>query len=208
MEQGKEIPMSKHFFPALLPLIGDEKYQQVCTRFRELYAKHELPNKPVMQRHLIDGILPGLALYQILRESGESQESALAIMDGAFEKIFEPNLKKMKLIGKLPFIYPILRVYIKPAMRQYPPEGWEIEWTQNDQNAIRFNMKSCFYYNTLSHYGAPELTAAFCRVDDLIYGNMSPRLLWQRTMTIGRGDAYCDFCFASAKKEQEIGKPA
>jgi predicted ArsR family transcriptional regulator len=61
-------------------------------------------------------------------------------------------------------------------------------------------MKSCYYHDVLSGYGAAELTASFCRVDDLIYENMSPALSWQRTMTIARGDAYCDFCFARAKK--------
>jgi hypothetical protein len=105
----------------------------------------------------------------------------------------------MKKLGRLPFIYYFLRLFIKPAMRKYPPEGWNIEWIQNDRKAIRFNMKSCFYHDVLSRYGAPELTASFCRVDDLTYENMSSALSWQRTMTIAGGDAVCDFCFARAK---------
>jgi hypothetical protein len=201
--QKIEIPMSKRFFPFLLPIIGNEKYEQVYARYRDLYSNHELPKNPKLQWHLIEGILPGLAFYQILRESGELQESALAIIDQAFEQLFSDNVKKMKKLGHFPFIYPFLRLYIKPAMHKYPPEGWKIEWAQNDKKAIRFNMRSCFYYDTLSKYGAPELTASFCRVDDLIYGNMSPDLLWQRTKTIARGDACCDFCFASASKRQE-----
>ena len=70
-----------------------------------------------------------------------------------------------------------------------------MDWVQNDKNAIRFDMKSCFYFDTLSQYGAPELTASFCRVDDLTYGNMSPHIKWQRSKTIARGEACCDFCF-------------
>jgi hypothetical protein len=201
--QKKDIPMSKHFFPYLLPIIGNEKYTQVYARYRDLYSNHDLPNNPILQRHLIEGILPGLAFYQILRESGKSQESALAIVDQTFEKLFSDKLAKMKKLGSLPFIYPFLRLYIKPAMRQYPPEGWKIDWIQNDNKAIRFNMKSCFYYDTLSKYGAPELTAAFCEVDDFIYGNMSPNVKWQRSKTIGRGETYCDFCFSSEIKQQK-----
>jgi hypothetical protein len=199
----KEIPLSEHFFPYLLPIIGKEKYEQVLTRVHDLYSNHDLPENPALQQHLIEGILPGLAFYQILRESGETQKSALAIVDQTFEKLFSDNLKKMKLVGRLPFIYSLLRLMIKPVMRKYPSEGWKTEWVQNDHQAIRLNMKSCFYYDTLSKYGAPELTTAFCRVDDLIYGNMSPDLVWQRTMTIGRGDAYCDFCFVRASKQHE-----
>ena len=166
--------MSKRFFPGLCSIIGNEKYDQIVAKYRELFEKYELPNSPTLQWHLTEGILPGLAFYQVLRESGEPRESALAIMDQAFEKLFSDKQAQMKKFGNLRFVYPFLRLYIKPAMRQYPPEGWKIDWIQNDKEAIRFNMKSCFYYDVLSSYNAPELTASFCQVDDFIYGNMSP----------------------------------
>jgi hypothetical protein len=197
----KEIPMSKRFFPGLLPIVGGEKYKQIATRYRELFSNYDLPENPNLQWHLVEGILPGLALYQILREGGETQENALVKVDQAFEVLFSDNFTKMKMLGKLCFIYPFLRKFIKPAMRQYPPEGWKIDWLQNDKNAIRFNMKSCFYFDTFSKYGAPELTASFCRVDDLTYGKMSPCIKWQRSKTIAKGDTYCDFCFLSVKEQ-------
>jgi hypothetical protein len=200
MDQTIEIPMSKRFFPALRQIVGDANYSMIYERCRKLYANHNYPENSTLKRHLIDGILPGLAFYQVLRESGESQESALAKIDQVFEKLFAYDQAKFKKIGRIPFIYPILRFYIKPAMRQYPPDGWNLEWIQNDKNTIRFNMKSCFYYDTLTKYGAPELTASFCKVDDFIYGNMSSEVKWQRSMTIARGNEYCDFCFAHAEK--------
>ncbi len=194
------IPLSKRFFPALEAIVGEEKYGRICARYRDLYANHDLPQNSFLKWHLTEGILPGLAFYQVLRESGESRENALATIDRAFESLFSDNVRKMKRLGRLPFIFSFLRLFIKPAMRPYPAEGWKIEWILNDKSAIRFNMKSCFYHDTLSAYGAPELTASFCRVDDLTYENMSPALSWQRTMTIAKGDAVCDFCFARAKK--------
>ncbi len=200
-QKMKAVQMSKRFFPGLLSIIGNEKYDQVAARYQELFEKHELPNSPALRWHLIEGILPGLAFYQVLRESGESRESALAIIDRTFEKLFSDKLARMKMLGNLRFVYPFLRLYIKPAMRQYPPEGWKINWIQNDKKAIRFHMKSCFYYDVLSSYNAPELTVSFCRVDDFIYGNMSPHIKWQRSKTIGRGETYCDFCFLSVKEQ-------
>jgi hypothetical protein len=109
----------------------------------------------------------------------------------------------MQRLGRLSFVYPLLRILIRPVMRRYPAEGWKIDWLQNDKDAVRFEMKSCFYFDTLSKYGAPELTASFCQVDDSTYGNMSPYIQWQRLKTIGRGDTYCDFCFLSRKKQQQ-----
>lgn len=141
MSPKKEILLSKRFFPGLLPIIGDEKYKQVVARYHDLFEKHELPNHPALQKHLIEGILPGIAFYQVLRENGESQESALAMIDQAFRVLFSDNVARMKRLGGLSFIYPFLRLLIKPAMRRYPPEGWKIDWLQNDGNAIRFDMK-------------------------------------------------------------------
>ena len=196
----KEIPMSKRFFPVLILSIGYKKYEQVKSRYRELFTHYDFPNNSILQRHLIDGILPGLALYQIFRESGESQVDAIAAIDRTFEKLFSDKRTSMKKFGGIPFFYGILRLYIKPAMLQYPADGWKIDWLQNDRNAIRFNMTCCFYFDTLSRYGAPELTLSFCKVDDFIFGEMSPQVSWQRLKTIGKGDHICDFCFVHQKK--------
>jgi hypothetical protein len=192
-------PLSKRFFPGLLPVVGNETYQKVIARYENLCQNCDFPENPQLRRHLTDGILPGLAYYQILRESGESQKTALENIDRTFDRIFAGKVKMMQQLGKFPFVYIFLRLFIKYIMRQYPREGWIISWKQNDGNAIRFDMKSCFYFDTLSKFGAPELTPSFCRVDDLVYKNMSPYLLWQRSKTIAGGNTYCDFCFACKK---------
>jgi hypothetical protein len=157
-----KIPMAKRFFPGLLPIIGEEKYKQVMAGYRELFEKHELPKNHALQWHLIEGILPGLAFYRVLMEAGESHESALVIIGQIFETLFSDDLARMKKLGRLKFIYPFLRLYIKPAMRKYPTEGWKIEWLKNDKDAIRFDMRSCYYHDTFSKYGTPELTVSFC----------------------------------------------
>jgi hypothetical protein len=202
------IPMSKRFFPGLLPIVGDERYEQIAERYLELYLTHDHPQNRNLEWHLTEGILPGLAFYQILRETGESQKSALTIIHRAFGRLFSENFNKFKKFGKLRFVYALLRAIIKPAMRRYPPAGWRIAWKQNDKNAIRFEMRSCFYFDVLLRYGAPELTAAFCRVDDLTYVNLFPNVVWQRTMTIARGNTYCDFCFLNNKALSESSRSA
>jgi hypothetical protein len=109
--------MSKRFFPEVLLIVGDENYKQVIAKYRDIYSNHDLPKNPILQWHLIEGILPGLASYQILRENGKSQESVLAMIDQTFEILFSEKLAKMKKLGILRFVYPFLRLYIKPAMR-------------------------------------------------------------------------------------------
>ena len=104
-DSKSEIPMSKRFFPALLSVLGREKYERVQQRYRDLYAGHDLPENPFLRWHLSEGILPGLAFYQVLRESGESRQSALATIDRAFVSLFSDNVRKMKRLGRLPFIF-------------------------------------------------------------------------------------------------------
>ena len=41
--------------------------------------------------------------------------------------------------------------------------------------------------------GAPELTPICCQVDDWMMENLPPSIRWERTQTLGRGGAVCDF---------------
>lgn len=45
-DSKKEIPISKRFFPPLLPIIGEEKYERVYVRYCDLYANRDLPQNP------------------------------------------------------------------------------------------------------------------------------------------------------------------
>lgn len=194
------IPLSKTFFPASESIVGSARYDKMLERYLELFADFSFPRNPHLRRHLMDGILPGLALYQVLLEEGLSQAEAIALVDQTLERLFAQNADRMKRLGRLLLVYSILRLVVKPMMAQYPAEGWQMEWLENSAQAVRFNMKSCFYHDTLSRFGAPELTASYCRVDDQIYGEMSSQVKWLRTQTIGRGDSLCNFCFANASK--------
>lgn len=192
--------LPRSFRQPALEKLGAELVRKVDKRFGELLVEHPLPDNRHLKWHLQEHILPGLAIYQTLRAEGRSQESALETFDQIVEVVVTPNRHQMSLLGRFPLIHPLLRLVIRPAMRQYPQEGWQTDWVENSRDAIRFNMRSCFYFDVLSRHGAPELTASFCRGDDLVYSQMSPHLEWKRTQTIGRGAEYCDFCFARTIK--------
>jgi hypothetical protein len=194
------------FRQTALEKLGAELVRNANKRFAELLAEHPLPDNHYLKWHLREYILPGLAVYQAMRAEGRSQESALTAFDQIVEVVVAPNQRQMSLLGQFPLIYPLLRLVIRSAMRQYPEEGWQTDWVENSREAIRFNMRSCFYFDVLSRHGAPELTASFCRGDDLVYGQMSPHLEWKRTQTIGRGAEYCDFCFARTVKGKKEGR--
>ena len=146
------------------------------------------------------GFFRALPSTRSLRESGQSQDDALGRIDRAFDQLFAGDVKQMKRIGRLRFALLFFRVLLKTFMRKYPAEGWTIDGKERPprtENPVRHD--DVLDHATLSSLEAPELTAAFCRVDDLIYSTMSRYVSWQRTTTIASGSASCDFCFASTK---------
>jgi hypothetical protein len=197
---SKKVHLSNRFRLAIIQPLSSDLARQVQERFAILYSECDRPANPFLHAHLHDNILPGLALYQVLRESLPGEE-ALAELDRVFGLAAGQRARKMKWLGRFPLVYAILLFAIKPMMRSYPAQGWETEWLEVSGRAIRFNMHRCFYCDVLTRYGVPELTASFCRLDDLVYEQMSPFLKWQRSQTIGRGAAYCNFVFTRSNSK-------
>src|SRR5512137_298315 len=57
---------------------------RVQARYDELYAHRPLFHLPALRRHLETSILPGLALYQTLREENDDQAAVMAEIDRLF----------------------------------------------------------------------------------------------------------------------------
>ncbi len=53
---------------------------------------------------------------------------------------------------------------------------------------------SCIYHQIFSKYGMPEMTAVFCKVDDILYSEL-PKAEFLYTEQIGRGGSMCDYTF-------------
>jgi hypothetical protein len=201
---GPRMPNLRAFERGLVQELGAEAAKDLIvkieSRYAELYADRTRHAHRALRSHLEENILPGLALYQTLRAAGHSQESALAIVDRVFEVQAQPGRRIMALIGRLPMAYRLLHLLVRKIMDDnFPAEGWETEWVEVSPKIVAFNLHRCFYLDTLTAYGAPELTASFCRLDDLLYEGFSPHVQWARTTTLGRGDDCCDFRFIRVK---------
>ncbi len=173
---------------------------RVQTRYDELYAHRPRFHQPALNRHLESSILPGLALYQTLQEENGDREKVLAEIDRLFSAWVEHSEqhKQMQLLERLPDPFPLLRFGNRLVLQSnFPPEGWRIEWLEDSDRSVAFDIHECFYLNVLTAYGAPELTSHFCQGDDQLYGGL-PGISWERTKTLGRGDERCNFRFSRA----------
>jgi len=169
--------------------------QRVQARYEELLAVRPHHAHRALRMHLEKHILPGLALYQVLKEETGDQQTALSEIDRLFAAPAASSTpKQLWLLNHLPAQFSIFRVVARRQMRyNFPPEGWQIDQVADDEHHYSFNIHRCFYIDTLTAYGAPELTEHFCRLDDLAMQSLPTSIQWSRTTTLGRGGKQCDF---------------
>ena len=185
---------------------GIEKAGQLIAAVRqrcaELLAAASLPQNPALRWHLTENILPGLALYQVLlQEHRGDQTAALAEVDEAMRaRTLAKNRARFALLKLTPAPYSVFKLVFAQTMKQFPVEGWETTYVENSADRVAFNMTRCFYLDTLTAYGAPELTASFCESDEVMAELFPPSIRFVRPHTLGRGDALCDFQYCRVEQ--------
>lgn len=172
---------------------------RVESRYWLLFCERPPVVNQALRDHLNEQILPVLALYQVLRDCTGDQEAALMAVEEMVAEANRTKLCAVSFIGRFPFFFNLLRRMTPSTLsRNFPPEGWQIEWVENSDKSVAFNIHSCFYLDTLKEYGAPELTQVFCKMDDIFYKDISSSVRWERTGTLARGDQLCDFRWTTA----------
>lgn len=171
---------------------------RVQARYDELYAHRPRFDHPALRWHLESNILSGLALYQVLRETF-GEQAALAEVQRVFAAWVASRRYPFGALNLVPRAFDVFRRLVRLQMKmRYPPEGWEIEYRDDNSQSIAFDIHRCFYLDVLTAYGAPELTASFCAGDDVLFAKLPPLITWERTTTLGRGGDRCDFCWRYA----------
>ncbi|MBN1287163.1 MAG: L-2-amino-thiazoline-4-carboxylic acid hydrolase [Anaerolineae bacterium] len=207
--QAKRMPNIDIWQKELAKTRGANKAAALAARIQahydELCAARAHHAHPALREHLEKNILPGLALYRVLRTEHDDVKAALTETDALLELSMEPAKKLMAGLRHVPNAFGLLRRLVPPIMRSnFPEAGWKIEWVENSSQSVAFNLHSCFCVDTLTACGAPELAPSFCRLDDVISGELAPAISWDRTQTIARGAEYCDFRWS--RKANEYGK--
>jgi len=183
---------------------------RIQARYEALYNERPHFTHPALRWHLEQNLLPGLALYQVLRKVSNDGEAVLAEVGsllalGSVFRAFKTSLKLQMLPIKLhlpPLPFALFQRAVRISLLAYPREGWRIDQLEQSRDSIAFTISRCFYLDVLTAYGAPELTSLYCRLDDLAYANLSPSIKWERTKTLGRGDDCCDFRWSRSEPIQ------
>jgi hypothetical protein len=169
---------------------------RIQTRYQALYDERPHFTHPALRWHLEQKILPGLALYHVLSEQDSNHDAVLAEVGSLLEIGLRAFSRCVNVYRYFPLPFTVMRQMFKASLLAYPRQGWDIEQVENSKTSFAFNVHRCFYLDVFTAYRAPELTALYCRLDDLLYAAWSPSIRWERTKTLGRGDDCCDFRYS------------
>ena len=148
-----------------------------------------------LQRHLRNNIFPAAAVFLALLQEGRSREEAAALTDELFSACMEKPAAMIQKICRIPGFYRILPwIWKKAAFRLFGPEaGFAATMYKTPASRVKFDMTACPYLETCRKIGCPEIAFTFCHTDDICYGHMHNKLIWNRTQTLARGGTCCDF---------------
>jgi len=168
------------------------------------YHKKEYMQAAI-NRHLARSILPGIALYEAFLSCGYTQQNALDLFRVFNRHLYAKTAVGYKALGRLPLFFELLRILSARSMSvTYPCDGWTTTWIENSPSRIAFDVSRCFYQDALRKYKCEELLPCFCQIDDEVYENISGRVKWQRTQTLGRNGKICGFRFIAEEKKHEV----
>lgn len=173
---------------------GTQLSKRIATLY-DGYCREHSDDPPMVKQHTEGMIYGGAALYQALLEKGLSPEEALAQTDQIFQDFAQEAAEKLRSLLKFPRLYRRVPWLFQTMVRKKynQASGFQMNFYHMERNRVKFDVTACPYFVVCQSLGVPELTTIFCNTDDCCYGNMHPKLKWNRTTTIGRGGDVCDF---------------
>jgi hypothetical protein len=201
----RPVPYLKTWRKKLAGKINKEAAAKVITgtqaQYETLFSQTEQPENKALRRHLNDVLLPGIALYRALINAGQGREESLETVELLYRAILKRRRNLMAVMGRMPFAFYTFKKITRRSMKSmFPPEGWDVQWPDEGPDCLAFDMSRCYYLDITKKLGVSELMPVFCDCDDFMFEALSPKLIWKRTKTLGRGDEVCDFRFYRGRR--------
>ena len=195
---AKEINYFKRIIPHLEKKYGVKKTQAIMAKARARYEAIVEENKDEPKAwyiHTRERIYPGIALFDAMTAEGIGREETADFIVECYRWRAGMMAPKVKAIFKISGLYRIVpKVFFNMTQKKFGPQmGFLAENMHLGKGEVRFDMVKCPYNEKCKHYGCPEIVKGYCEADDILYGDMHPKLLWGRTQTLGKGGSCCDF---------------
>jgi hypothetical protein len=178
-------------------LLADEKLERMMGDIQP-------ETSSIIRNHMTGNMLPTIAMYLVLKDNCQTSQIAYDITLEIVQIAANKTKKKNSQLKKMPFAYQIFKLFCKQVMvKQYPKEGWDVVWRRYDKQEIHFDMTSCIYLDTTVKYHCPEVCTVFCANDDTTFAGYHPKIVFERSSTLAKGQDRCDFHFINGKTDKQ-----
>lgn len=170
----------------------DEKKQLIATIDRLTHENSEYADNN-NYGHLCN-LLTSLAMVMVLIDKGKTKEEAEKTVADAMYEYIQPQIDSMKKIAGHGWFVPFLKWSMPIKFKKTLGYGWDVEFPSCPKDTFSMTTHKCIYKQIFSNYDMPEMTAVFCKVDDILYSEL-PRAEFIYTEQIGTGGSMCDYSF-------------
>lgn len=175
-----------------------EKTNAVMEMANKIYKKLEsesVAESEELKIHSRGRIYPGIAVFKALIDSGLDRDSAANVIHKYYMSESKKAEKFIKTILLIPGFYrKVPRLAYKATTKNFGEmAGFKANFLITTEKELRFDMLECPYFKLCKEHDCLEIVTAYCDADDICYGNMHKKLIWNRTKTLGKGDDCCDF---------------
>lgn len=161
-----------------------EKLQAILNQYGEL---------PAGVRSHTDSIFPAAAVYLTVKERFGSEIAYKVIEEAAVNicAAVQPKLEKFVRVPGMASLF--VKLWDPMTKKKFGAAcGFQNVFYPKKKGEYKMDIIACPYFRFFTELGCPELTKIYCENDERIYGNL-PGLKFERTGTLGKGAARCDF---------------
>lgn len=188
------------------------KEMMAKSRFKDYYAKWSSDEQKrlfeIMERLIRENseyadnknyghmcnLMTSLAMETALEERGKTRSEAQDAVAQAMYSFVQPTIASMQKLAGNSWFVGMLKLTMPIKFRHTLGYGWNVEFPKCGSGVYSMVIHKCIYRQIFSKYGMPEMTAIFCKVDDIMYSDL-PRAEFIYSEQIGRGGSMCDYTF-------------
>lgn len=177
---------------------GETKAQAIVSsafvRYDELLEENGDEPK-AYHMHTRERIYPAIAAFYAMLGEGVDRAEAADFLVGYYTWRAGGMARVIKILLRIPGLYKVIpKLFFSMTQKAFGPQaGFAAKDSHLSKDEMRLNMVRCPYMDACVRYGCPEIVRGFCDADDVCYGDMHPKLTWERTKTLGYGFDACDF---------------
>ena len=170
---------------------GSELFSQQESRLDAIIAGTADKTKNQMKT-LTQTILPRIALYKVLLDSGYAQEDVEALMRRyMLDVVAAQKHRSTARMERVPGFYAI---YSRIFLRIMRTTDLQVSTQRCGKDYYDITITKCLWHTACVENECPELCRLFCDVDDVTYGGLQ-KIGFSRTKTLGYSGDCCDFHF-------------